>query len=122
MEYLLGTQWLPVWCLLANCTCSSKGGSSVPWTEAYPDDAVSLRLSSSWGEALSDVSLDTGTCRDTEPSSTSTFGKYLKKLKEFQSTYFLEITLHSFFIGNLLEQLTDYLGAFYAIPCYAQDF
>lgn len=60
---------------LSDGACSSRTDSSAPCTEAYPDDAVSLRLSSSLTAETFDVLLDTVACTDSAPSSTSTFKK-----------------------------------------------
>lgn len=79
-------------CLLSDGACSSRTDSSAPCTEAYPDDAVSLRLSSSLIEVTFDVLLDTVACTDSVPSSTSTFAKKRKCLSySFEGIYiFLE--------------------------------
>lgn len=64
---------------LSDGACSSRTDSSAPCTEAYPDDAVSLRLSSSLTVETFDVPLDTVACTDSAPSSTSTFVKEEEK-------------------------------------------
>lgn len=64
--------------LLSDGACSSRTDSSAPCTEAYPDDAVSLWLSTSLIEVIFDVPLDTVACTDSAPSSASTFVKKRK--------------------------------------------
>lgn len=64
--------------LLSDAACSSRTDSSAPCTEAYPDDAVSLWLSTSLIEVTFEVPLDTVACTDSAPSSASTCVKKRK--------------------------------------------